>query len=524
MNSARKCDCNCTVFGSCLMLTSSEANCSRLSNCSTLEYFNMIKKPEKTCLLNKPAQIFNMKECGNGVIDGDNEECDCGNEEEIEGTLIQSIFLKRGKERQLHWKQRFHKQFLFPDHLQPKTMTEEGTSAIKIIFMNEKYPKLKGPHECRKNGCCQKDCTFKEGIDCLYGLCCENCKFSEEGVLCREATTECDLPEFCNGTSYDCPMDVYKQDGTLCGNHNHCFLGLCLDLHTHCRALFGQDAREAPLSCFKEMNTRGDRFGNCGRDGSAFRKCLEKDVLCGRVQCVNVGRIPSIATGQGVLQTPVAGTVCWGTEFDLGEDVYDLGAVRDGSTCGPGKICLNRSCVDVDVLNYDCDLSVCSRRGICNSNRNCHCSYGWAPPFCTRPGFGGSIDSGPPPAYQLPTVVIVGLVTLAGLVLLLLGVFISRHLEFFYRLAAAIPKRRPRKTDSKRALKGKSSNSGRSRKAHRSRSGLRSSTSVRLKRSKSAHSVRSQKSRSLQSVKGQELRSAMSTRMGKSKLDVTFAT
>ncbi|XP_025029419.1 disintegrin and metalloproteinase domain-containing protein 21-like [Python bivittatus] len=276
-----------------------------------------------------------MKECGNGVIDGDNEECDCGNEE-----------------------------------------------------------------ECRKNGCCQKDCTFKEGIDCLYGLCCENCKFSEEGVLCREATTECDLPEFCNGTSYDCPMDVYKQDGTLCGNHNHCFLGLCLDLHAHCRALFGQDAREAPLSCFKEMNTRGDRFGNCGRDGSAFRKCLEKDVLCGRVQCVNVGRIPSIATGQGVLQTPVAGTVCWGTEFDLGEDVYDLGAVRDGTTCGPGKICINRSCVDVDVLNYDCDLSVCSRRGICNSNRNCHCSYGWAPPFCTRPGFGGSIDSGPPPAYQ----------------------------------------------------------------------------------------------------------------------------
>ncbi|KAL7983132.1 hypothetical protein Chor_010474, partial [Crotalus horridus] len=124
----------------------------------------------------------------------------------------------------------------------------------------------------------------------------------------------------------------------------------------------------------KEMNTRGDRFGNCGKDGSVYRKCLEKDVLCGRVQCVNVGKISRVATRQDVLQTPVEGATCWGTEFDLGVDVYDLGAVQDGTSCGPDKVC--------------------------NSNRNCHCSYGWAPPLCTDPGFGGSIDSGPPPPYQ----------------------------------------------------------------------------------------------------------------------------
>ncbi|KAG8137118.1 hypothetical protein E2320_005655, partial [Naja naja] len=103
----------------------------------------------------------------------------------------------------------------------------------------------------------------------------------------------------------------------------------------------------------------------------------------------------SIATGQEVLQTPVEDIMCWGTEFDLGEDVYDLGAVEMEPPAAP-----TRSCVDVAVLGFDCDPSMCRHRGVCNSNRNCHCSYGWAPPLCTEPGFGGSIDSGPPPPYQ----------------------------------------------------------------------------------------------------------------------------
>ncbi|XP_032094426.1 disintegrin and metalloproteinase domain-containing protein 21-like [Thamnophis elegans] len=497
-NSEKKCDCNCTVFGSCLMLTSGPANCSRLSNCSTLEYLKLIQKPEKSCLLDKPAQVFSTKECGNGVIDDEEEQCDCGVEEDIEGTWIQRIFLKQGgKQRQLH---------------------EEGTSAIRIVLMNEEYPKLKGPAECRKNGCCQKDCQFKKDIDCLYGLCCEKCQFSQAGTQCREAASECDLPEFCNGTSYDCPTDVYKQDGTPCGHHDHCFLGLCLDLHTHCRALFGPDAREAPLSCFKTMNMPGDRFGNCGKDGSYFRPCPEKDVLCGRVQCVN-GKISSIANGQEVLQTPVDGTLCWGTEFDLGEDIYDLGAVRDGTSCGPDKICLNRSCVDVAVLDFDCDPAVCRHRGVCNSNRNCHCSYGWAPPLCSDPGYGGSIDSGPPPPYQLPTIVIVGLFTLIGLVVLAAGVYISRHVDAIIKWIAAIPKRRPQKSASKRALRGRSSKTG----VKRSRSDMRSSSSRRLKKSQIAIALENQ--RSLPYVKSPELKSAMSTsRAGKSRLDVTFAT
>ncbi|XP_063160829.1 disintegrin and metalloproteinase domain-containing protein 30-like [Candoia aspera] len=254
--------------------------------------------------------------------------------------------------------------------------------------------------ECRRNSCCQKDCTLKMGTNCLYGLCCEKCKFSKRGTLCRQPATECDLPEFCNGSSADCPADVHKQDGMLCGTSDACYRGKCHNLQQHCAALFGQDADVAPLKCFREVNVQGDRSGNCGMKRGRFKKCPEKDILCGRIQCVHVNKIPTAEARQGVIQTPIENTVCWGTEFHLGDDTYDRGAVRDGTSCGAGKVCLNRSCVDRAVLNSDCDLARCNNRGVCNSNRNCHCSSGWAPPFCRSIGFGGSVDSGPPPDFR----------------------------------------------------------------------------------------------------------------------------
>ncbi|XP_053166347.1 disintegrin and metalloproteinase domain-containing protein 29-like isoform X2 [Hemicordylus capensis] len=330
---SRRCDCDCTAKpGHCLMF-SGVAECHRLSNCSKDVYYEFLEGPGTVCLLNRPHVMFEMKTCGNGIVEGD-EECDCGRTE-----------------------------------------------------------------ACRKNGCCLESCTLKTGTECLRGPCCDKCQFAQEGRVCREPASECDLPEYCSGTSEECPSDMYIQDGMPCGTRENCYMGKCLNLHQHCKNLFGPDATEAPLSCYKELNTRGDQTGNCGQDRLGYKKCREEDVLCGRIQCTNIERLPRMASGQALVQTPVGGVLCWSTKAHEGEDA---GAIKDGSSCGAGKICINRSCVELEVLNFDCNFSKCHNRGVCNNHRNCHCTYGWAPPNCTGRGYGGSIDSGPPPERKLP--------------------------------------------------------------------------------------------------------------------------
>ena len=42
------------------------------------------------------------------------------------------------------------------------------------------------------------------------------------GTPCRTSLQECDLPEYCTGKSEYCPLDLYKLDGTLCGQEKVC--------------------------------------------------------------------------------------------------------------------------------------------------------------------------------------------------------------------------------------------------------------------------------------------------------------
>lgn len=73
----------------------------------------------------------------------------------------------------------------------------------------------------------------------------------------------------------------------------------------------------------------------------------------------------------------------------------DPGLVLTGTKCGEGKICLNRQCQNISVFGVLACVSKCHGQGVCNNNKNCHCDHDWAPPYCDKPGLGGSIDSGP---------------------------------------------------------------------------------------------------------------------------------
>ncbi|KAL8191351.1 UNVERIFIED_CONTAM: hypothetical protein K2H54_072464, partial [Gekko kuhli] len=78
----RHCDCSCLRKpGFCIMHADySTGVCRRLSNCSRHVYYDLVRKPGKECLLNKPSKIPKTAMCGNGVLDH-NEECDCGQDE-----------------------------------------------------------------------------------------------------------------------------------------------------------------------------------------------------------------------------------------------------------------------------------------------------------------------------------------------------------------------------------------------------------------------------------------------------------
>nr|XP_004657129.2 disintegrin and metalloproteinase domain-containing protein 29 [Jaculus jaculus] len=250
---------------------------------------------------------------------------------------------------------------------------------------------------CLKDPCCMPNCTLSMGSACAFGLCCKDCQFAPSGEVCRKEANACDLPEWCNGTSHKCPDDVYVEDGIPCNDTAFCYEKRCNDRNERCRQIFGKEARSAKQSCYKPVNTHGDRFGNCGIKGISFVKCKEEDVLCGRIQCDNVKEIPHMADHGTIHFANINNISCWGTDFHLGTRLSDVGDVKDGTECGQDHICIQRHCVHISVLDSNCSPAFCNERGICNNKHHCHCNYLWDPPNCLIKGYGGSIDSGPPP-------------------------------------------------------------------------------------------------------------------------------
>ncbi|XP_004637339.2 disintegrin and metalloproteinase domain-containing protein 20-like [Octodon degus] len=250
---------------------------------------------------------------------------------------------------------------------------------------------------CEEDTCCLTNCTLQSGAQCAFGLCCKKCKLMPSGSVCREKNDECDLPEWCNGTSHECPKDVYVQDGMNCTGSGHCYEKKCIIRDEQCRQIFGNESKSANKTCYSAMNTRGDRFGNCGNNSQAYVRCHVNDILCGRVQCENVKELPSLPNHSTIHYAEISDRSCWGTDYHFGMTEPDIGNVEDGTECGERNICIRKKCVIMPLWASDCSPEACNMSGICNNKHHCHCDYGWSPPNCTKKGNGGSIDSGPPP-------------------------------------------------------------------------------------------------------------------------------
>ncbi|XP_075039090.1 disintegrin and metalloproteinase domain-containing protein 33-like [Mixophyes fleayi] len=329
--------------GGCIMAAATGHPFPRkFSSCSQQQLRSYFQKGGGMCLFNMPntEDLVMGKKCGNGFLE-EGEQCDCGE-----------------------------------------------------------------PEECTNPCCNAKDCTLKEGAQCAHGDCCQNCKLKSAGTQCREQSGACDLPEFCRGNNPFCPPNVYMLDGSPCAfGEAYCVNGMCLTHQQQCVHLWGSGARPAPDICFIDVNKAGDRYGNCGKDGQGkFVKCRSKDAMCGKIQCQSSAEKPkhdntvSMDTtinfnGQEV---KCRGTYYYSAQEDEG-DSSDPGLVITGTKCGDGMVCKDRQCQNASFFELDNCIAKCNQHGVCNSNRNCHCHAGWAPPYCAVSGQGGSEDSGPVP-------------------------------------------------------------------------------------------------------------------------------
>ncbi len=120
-------------------------------------------------------------------------------------------------------------------------------------------------------------------------LCCDphTCDVREKGFTCRSEANECDVTEQCDGESARCANDAYKPIGSECtsikGHQGHCYFGDCLSVEDQCEQwvivalvallkiqpsffrVFLPDGLESVSSeaCW-EYNKEGTFGGNCG--------------------------------------------------------------------------------------------------------------------------------------------------------------------------------------------------------------------------------------------------------------------
>uniref|UniRef100_A0A8D0HUB2 ADAM metallopeptidase domain 15 n=1 Tax=Sus scrofa TaxID=9823 RepID=A0A8D0HUB2_PIG len=247
------------------------------------------------------------------------------------------------------------------------------------------------PDDCTDPCCDYFTCQLRPGAQCASdGLCCQNCQLRPAGWQCRPPRGDCDLPEFCPGDSSQCPPDISLGDGEPCaGGEAVCVHGHCASYAQQCQALWGPGAQPAPPPCVLTANTRGNAFGNCGRSpGGSYVSCAAKDAMCGQLQC-QVGRAQPLLGSARDLHWEVLeanGTQlklnCSRVHLDLGNDVAQPLLSLPGTACGPGLVCLDHRCQPVEILGAQECRSKCHGHGVCDSNRQCHCEEGWAPPDC----------------------------------------------------------------------------------------------------------------------------------------------
>ena len=274
-------DCLCPHQQPCIMSRQQSTVGSpflwQFSKCSVARMQNVLQSGHVQCLLNRPFQESRLHQCGNGIVDGD-EECDCG----------------------------------------PR-------------------------NECFDPCCDPLTCTLRSHAQCAsHQPCCHRCELRKAGTICRESRSFCDVPEFCDGESGDCPSDGYLVDGIQCGINGHCWKGNCSDPEQQCRHLWGSEAHAADEACYS-YNEKGLEYGNCGKNRNGeFKKCEKENVKCGTLHCRSGTTMPvnsKLTSFNFQFLHESRHVQCKAITSPA------VGLVADGTSCGSGSICIDGTCL-----------------------------------------------------------------------------------------------------------------------------------------------------------------------------------
>uniref|UniRef100_A0A8R1HRE7 Uncharacterized protein n=1 Tax=Caenorhabditis japonica TaxID=281687 RepID=A0A8R1HRE7_CAEJA len=267
-----------------------------------------------------------------------------------------------------------------------------------------------GPLKCDNNCCDGSTCKLIGEAECASGDCCDLilCKPKPRATVCRAAIGICDLNEYCNGETNDCPADFFVQNGATCpGRENEfCYEGSCGSRNDQCSKLWGPTGLAGDDNCYRR-NTEGNFYGNCGYDihTKEFNKCEAENAKCGLLHCETQAERPVFGDPGSVTFThstvysslkPDDKKFCYVFKSAYGGlNAPDPGLVPDGAICGEEEMCINKKCQKKEKLTKvtaQC-LDGCNLRGVCNNVGNCHCERGFGGIACEIPGYGGSVNS-----------------------------------------------------------------------------------------------------------------------------------
>uniref|UniRef100_A0A182FJR7 Uncharacterized protein n=1 Tax=Anopheles albimanus TaxID=7167 RepID=A0A182FJR7_ANOAL len=333
-------ECICRDWHGCIMSQSivglENVQPYKFSECSRLDYIDALRIGHGLCLLNKPNEVELRKNCGNGIVE-DDEECDCGSALDCDKT-----------------------------------------------------------DPC----CDGITCKLKKESQCATGPCCDKCILKPPGVICRDAHNECDLPEYCTGDSGQCPLDVHKKNGNPCGMNStgfttgYCFNGVCPTQAAQCERVWGYSGTGADRVCYEQFNTKGSITGHCGKDSNNnYIKCEPENILCGSLQCKDGDRTPVEDCSDHFNSRAIISIR--GTEYECksitgtNSNAPPFGLVRDGTPCGDNLICVNQTCVSIFpyIDQTKCPTNQhnveCYGNGDCTNTNKCFCKFGWTGPDCS---------------------------------------------------------------------------------------------------------------------------------------------